>query len=48
MLIWLIIVALGNACFHTGGGIDSLINARGRMSRSGIFVSSGVVGFFRA
>ena len=36
--------ALGNACFHIGGGIDSLINANGKMSRSGIFVSSGVVG----
>lgn len=40
----LLICALGNACFHVGGGIDSLINAGGRMSRSGIFVSSGVVG----
>ena len=40
----LLLCAVGNACFHVGGGIDSLINAGGRMSRSGIFVSSGALG----
>jgi len=40
----LILVALGNAFFHVGGGIDSLVNARGKMSRSGVFVSSGAWG----
>ena len=40
----LILVALGNAFFHVGGGIDSLINAKGKMSRSGVFVSSGTWG----
>jgi len=36
--------ALGNACFHIGGGIDSLVFARGRFARSGIFISFGALG----
>ena len=40
----LIVCAIGNACFHVGGGIDSLVRAKGKMSRSGIFVSSGAIG----
>ena len=36
--------ALGNAFFHVGGGIDSLVNAGGRFARSGIFISFGAVG----
>lgn len=40
----LILVALGNAFFHVGGGIDSLVNANGKMARSGVFVSSGSLG----
>jgi len=40
----LIICALGNACFHVGGGIDSLRHAKGKMSRSGVFVSAGALG----
>lgn len=40
----LIICAIGNACFHIGGGIDSLIFSNGKMYRSGIFVSSGAIG----
>ncbi|OQB20276.1 MAG: hypothetical protein BWY11_02512 [Firmicutes bacterium ADurb.Bin182] len=40
----LVLCALGNACFHVGGGIDSLVHANGRMARSGIFVSSGAIG----
>jgi len=36
--------ALGNACFHIGGGIDSLRFADGKMARSGIFVSTGALG----
>lgn len=38
------LVGLGNAAFHVGGGIDSLIYSGGKMSRCGIFVSSGAVG----
>ena len=38
------LVGLGNAAFHVGGGIDSLLFARGKMGRGGIFVSSGAVG----
>lgn len=38
------LAGLGNAAFHAGGGVDSLIFSRGRMARSGIFVSSGAVG----
>lgn len=40
----LTLCALGNACFHVGGGIDSLVHAGGKMARSGIFVSSGALG----
>jgi FSR family fosmidomycin resistance protein-like MFS transporter len=40
----LIVCAVGNACFHIGGGIDSLRFAAGRMTRSGIFVSTGALG----
>jgi len=36
--------AFGNACFHIGGGIDALRFANGRMTRSGIFVSTGALG----
>ena len=42
--ISVILCALGNACFHVGGGIDSLVHAEGKMARSGIFVSSGAMG----
>ena len=44
--LWLAVtlVGLGNAAFHVGGGIDSLIYADGKMGRCGIFVSSGAVG----
>ena len=38
------LVGLGNAAFHVGGGIDSLIYSDGKMARCGIFVSSGAVG----
>jgi FSR family fosmidomycin resistance protein-like MFS transporter len=37
-------LGLGNACFHVAGGIDSLRLAKGRMARSGIFVSAGAPG----
>lgn len=37
------IIGIGNACFHVGGGIDSLTESRG-MTRAGIFVSSGALG----
>lgn len=40
----LLTCAVGNACFHVGGGIDSLVHSQGRMSRSGVFVSPGAVG----
>jgi FSR family fosmidomycin resistance protein-like MFS transporter len=45
-LPWLALVlcAFGNACFHIGGGIDSLRHADGKMARSGIFVSTGALG----
>ncbi|MDO4568370.1 MAG: hypothetical protein Q4B99_05350 [Clostridia bacterium] len=35
---------LGNAAFHVGGGIDSLVYADGKLARSGIFVASGALG----
>jgi len=40
----LVLCAFGNACFHIGGGIDSLRFANGNMTRSGIFVSTGALG----
>ena len=40
----LALCALGNAFFHVGGGIDSLVFANGRYARSGIFISFGAVG----
>ncbi len=40
----LCLCALGNACFHIGGGIDCLRQANGKMARSGIFVSTGALG----
>lgn len=39
-----ILVGVGNAFFHVGGGIDSLVHSEGKLSRSGIFVSSGALG----
>ena len=39
-----LVTALGNAFFHVGGGIDSLVNSGGKLSRSGIFVSAGALG----
>jgi len=43
---WLSIVlcALGNASFHIGGGINSLVYSDGKMARGGVFVSSGAIG----
>lgn len=40
----LLVTALGNAFFHVGGGIDSLVNSGGKLSRSGVFVSAGAIG----
>jgi MFS transporter, FSR family, fosmidomycin resistance protein len=40
----LILCAFGNASFHIGGGIDSLVYSDGKMARGGIFVSSGAIG----
>ncbi len=40
----LLITALGNAFFHVGGGIDSLVHAGKSLSRCGIFVSAGALG----
>lgn len=39
-----ILVGIGNAFFHVGGGIESLVHSGGKLSRSGIFVSSGALG----
>ena len=38
------LAGLGNALFHAEGGIDCLVNAGGRMARSGVFVCSGAMG----
>lgn len=39
-----LICALGNAFFHVGGGIDSLVHSGGKLFRCGIFVSAGALG----
>lgn len=36
--------ALGNAMFHSAGGIDSLVYSNGKLARSGIFVACGAPG----
>lgn len=45
-LLWfsVIFVGIGNAFFHVGGGIESLLNSKGKLCRSGVFVSSGAMG----
>ena len=40
----LVLCALGNACFHVGGGEDCLRRGEGKMGGSGVFVSSGALG----
>ncbi len=40
----LLVTALGNAFFHVGGGMDSLVHADKSLSRCGIFVSTGALG----
>ena len=42
--IRLVFCSLGNALFHIGGGVDSLILANGRYARSGVFISFGAIG----
>lgn len=37
-------VGVGNAFFHVGGGMESLVHSGGKLRRSGIFVSSGALG----
>lgn len=43
---WLALVfcAVGNASFHIGGGINSLMYSDGKIARGGVFVSSGALG----
>ncbi len=43
-----VIAGVGNACFHVGGGIDTLRNCGGRAAEPGIFVSTGAFGVFLA
>lgn len=40
----LLLCALGNAFYHVGGGIDTLLAAQGRMADNGVFVASGSLG----
>ena len=42
--IHLVTCAFGNALFHVGGGIDSLVYSGGRYARSGVFISFGALG----
>lgn len=38
------LMGLGNALFHVGGGRQALMGCNGRMTRAGLFVSSGAPG----
>ena len=40
----LFLCSIGNAFFHVGGGVDSLLHSNGKIARSGVFVSSGALG----
>ncbi len=40
----LVLTALGNAFFHVGGGMESLVHSGGKLYRGGIFVSAGALG----
>ena len=42
--ISLVTTALGNAFFHVGGGIESLVHSGGKLYRGGVFVSAGALG----
>lgn len=42
--ISLVVTALGNAFFHVGGGIESLVHSGGKLYRGGVFVSAGAYG----
>lgn len=39
-----VFVGVGNAFFHVGGGIDSLVRNDGQYWRSGVFISTGALG----
>lgn len=43
-LVSMALAAVGNALFHTGGGVDTLISARGKMTPNGLFVAPGAIG----
>lgn len=40
------LIGLGNACFHVGGGRESLQRGGGRAARIGRFVAPGAIGIF--
>ena len=40
----LVTTAFGNAFFHVGGGIESLVHSGGKLYRGGVFVSAGAIG----
>ena len=40
----IVLIGLGNACFHIAGGADTLRQSNGKMAKSGVFVSSGALG----
>jgi len=46
ILCWvaLCFCTIGNAIFHVGGGVDSLVNADGKYYRAGVFISFGALG----
>lgn len=43
-VVAILLMALGNACFHVAGGVACLKMSKGRIFDSGVFVSSGALG----
>lgn len=41
-----LVIGLGNACFHIGGGREALIRGRGKAAAVGRFVAPGALGIF--
>ena len=45
-IVMCLVIGLGNACFHVGGGREALKRGRGTASLAGRFVAPGAIGIF--
>ena len=46
VILAIVVIGIGNALFHIGGGIDVLNISKGKNALSGIYVSTGAVGLY--